>query len=61
MFALQHVDPGFSPANVLTARIGLPPTTYATREPVAAFYRQLRERLALYRACNPCRLGLRFR
>lgn len=44
--ALQHVDPGFSPANVLTARIGLPPTTYATREPVAAFYRQLRERLA---------------
>jgi putative ABC transport system permease protein len=42
---LQNVDPGFTPANVLTARLGLPPNAYPDRPRVANFYRQLQERL----------------
>lgn len=42
---LQSVDPGFSPTNVLTARIGLPATAYPKREQVTAFYNQLHEKL----------------
>src|SRR5262249_29063407 len=42
---LQSVDPGFTPTNVLTARIGLPATMYPKREQVTIFYNQLHERL----------------
>jgi putative ABC transport system permease protein len=42
---LQRVDPGFSPARVLTARLGLPQNAYPKREQVSAFYNQLHERL----------------
>ncbi|MGH9752640.1 MAG: FtsX-like permease family protein, partial [Blastocatellia bacterium] len=42
---LQSVDPGFNPASVLTARIGLPVTSYKNAEQAAMFYRQLHERL----------------
>lgn len=42
---LQSVDPGFSPVNILTARIGLPQTAYPKREQVSTFYNQLHERL----------------
>jgi len=42
---LQRVDPGFAPANVLTASIGLPLSMYPKREQVANFYDQLHERL----------------
>ncbi len=42
---LQRVDPGFSPAQVLTARIGLPQNAYPERRQVANFYARLRERL----------------
>jgi putative ABC transport system permease protein len=42
---LQHVDPGFAPANVLTANIGLPLSMYSKREQVTNFYDQLHERL----------------
>jgi putative ABC transport system permease protein len=42
---LQRVDPGFAPANVLTARIGLPLSMYPNREQVRTFYDQLHERL----------------
>jgi putative ABC transport system permease protein len=42
---LQSVDPGFTPANILTARIGLPPAAYSTGEQVSNFFNQLHERL----------------
>lgn len=42
---LQSVDPGFSPVNVLTARIGLPQSAYPKREQISLFYDQLHERL----------------
>ena len=42
---LQNVDPGFNPANVLTARFGLPQSAYPKREQVASFHQQLQERL----------------
>jgi len=42
---LQNVDPGFNPANVLTARFGLPPSAYPNRQQVANFHNQLQERL----------------
>ncbi len=42
---LQSVEPGFNPVRVLTARIGLPQTTYPKREQVTLFYDQLHERL----------------
>lgn len=42
---LQSIDPGFKPANILTARIGLPTSAYPERQQVASFYNQLHERL----------------
>jgi predicted permease len=42
---LQRVEPGFDPRNVLTARISLPGSRYATPEGREGFYRQLLERL----------------
>jgi putative ABC transport system permease protein len=42
---LQSVDPGFNPAGVLTARLGLPQNAYPNRQQVANFYNQLHERL----------------
>ncbi len=42
---LQHVDPGFASANVLTARFALPQTAYPDRQQVAVFHQQLQERL----------------
>jgi putative ABC transport system permease protein len=42
---LQSVDPGFTPAGVLTARISLPVASYASSEKAAVFFNQLHERL----------------
>lgn len=43
---LIDVDPGYDPANVLTARLPLPPAKYPTRETSAGFYDRLLERVA---------------
>jgi predicted permease len=45
LWALQHVDLGFAPEGVLTARLSLPETGYATPERVTSFYRQVLERV----------------
>ena len=45
LWALQRVDLGFVPEGVLTARLSLPETGYATPEEVAGFYRQVLERV----------------
>ncbi|HZS60378.1 MAG TPA: ABC transporter permease [Gemmatimonadaceae bacterium] len=37
---LQSVDPGFSPDNVLTARVNLPPSKYPDNASVRAFYKR---------------------
>ena len=42
---LQHVDPGFDPAPVLTARLGLPPEAYSSPQKIATFHHQLRDQL----------------
>jgi putative ABC transport system permease protein len=42
---LNHVDPGFNPANLLTVNINLPPGRYSEPEQIRLFYRQLFERL----------------
>jgi predicted permease len=44
----QHIleaDPGFNPRNLLSMRLSLPATRYATPESVMAFYQQVQERL----------------
>jgi predicted permease len=45
-YYLQRVDPGFNPANVLTAAIELPGARYSSWKKAAAYYRELTERLA---------------
>lgn len=45
LWALQHIDIGFAPANVLTARLSLPAATYGEPDQVNGFYRQLLERV----------------
>jgi len=42
---LMNVDPGFNPANVLTAQIALPPSRYPKFQQVDSFYKQLLERV----------------
>ncbi len=42
---LHNVDPGFQPANLLTAKIALPPARYDTDPKKAAFFRDLLPRL----------------
>jgi putative ABC transport system permease protein len=42
---LQHVDPGFNPARLMTAKIALPDAAYPQPEQRAAFLRDLLERL----------------
>jgi predicted permease len=44
---LQRVDPGFDPGGVLTMRISLPESGYATPESREAFFRALLERLGM--------------
>jgi putative ABC transport system permease protein len=43
--ALQRIDLGFDPANVLTMRVALPEATYPEREHVTAVYERLLERV----------------
>ena len=43
--ALRSVDPGFDADGVMTFRLSLPPSKYATPEATAQFYDQLMERL----------------
>ena len=45
LIALQKVDLGFDPRNLLTAHLQLPPATYTDSPSVIAFYRELRQRL----------------
>ncbi|HMJ62835.1 MAG TPA: FtsX-like permease family protein, partial [Bryobacteraceae bacterium] len=42
---LHNVDPGFQPANLLTAKIALPPARYGTDWKKIAFFRELLPRL----------------
>jgi putative ABC transport system permease protein len=42
---LLQVDPGFRPTGALTVQLGLPSSSYATIESVAAFHERLQERL----------------
>jgi predicted permease len=42
----RAVDPGFDPANVLTFRVGLPPTRYPTADGVTRFEQTLADRIA---------------
>ena len=42
LWSLQRIDLGFNPSGVLTMRISLPGTTYATPEQVVNFYSRLR-------------------
>jgi len=46
LIALQHVDPGFDPDNVLTMRIDLSPNKYNTPEKTSNFFQQLEARVA---------------
>ena len=46
LIALQHVDPGFNPNNVLTMRVDLPRTKYETPEKTANFFAELERRAA---------------
>jgi predicted permease len=46
LVGLQHVDPGFRPDGVLTARLGLPSARYSSAQDRAGFYRELEMRLA---------------
>ena len=46
LVALQNVDPGFDPNNVLTMRISLPMQKYDTPEKAANFFGQLQTRVA---------------
>jgi putative ABC transport system permease protein len=39
---LQHVDPGFNPSNVMTARILLPASRYASDEQIVRTFEQIR-------------------
>lgn len=43
--ALQHVDPGFVPANVLTFRVSLPTSDYPTAAEAADFHQRFLDRL----------------
>jgi putative ABC transport system permease protein len=45
LLALQSVDPGINPQNVLTFQISIPNTRYAQPQQVTAFYQRLEERL----------------
>jgi putative ABC transport system permease protein len=42
---LQQVDPGFRAENLLTLQVSLPASQYKDNQQVAAFYRQLNERI----------------
>jgi putative ABC transport system permease protein len=44
---LRGVDPGFQPANLLTMKIALPPTRYASAQKKAAFFSELVRRVAV--------------
>ena len=46
LIALQHVDPGFDPNNVLTMRLYLPPTRYDTPEKTANFLTEFQTRVS---------------
>jgi putative ABC transport system permease protein len=46
LVALQHVNPGFDPNNVLTVRVDLPRHKYDTPEKSTNFFQQLQTRIA---------------
>jgi putative ABC transport system permease protein len=46
LFAIQHVDLGFNPANILVARTPLPKGRYETAEQKRVFFRQVLQRLS---------------
>ena len=46
LVALQHVDPGFDPNNVLTLRVDLPQQKYDKPEKASNFFQQLETRVA---------------
>ena len=45
LFALEHVDLGFNPKNILSARLPLPSGRYETSEQKRVFFRQLLDRV----------------
>lgn len=42
---LERVDPGFTPDNVLSLQLSLPPQSYANRDRITVFFERVRERL----------------
>jgi putative ABC transport system permease protein len=46
LIELNHIDLGFNPANVLTAQLQVPATSYPQMPDVVRFYRQVTERVA---------------
>jgi len=46
LFALTHVDLGFNPTNILSARVALPPGRYDTAQQKRLFFQQVLERIA---------------
>src|SRR5262249_5229275 len=46
LWQLQQVSPGFNPDNLLTVRLALPRSRYPEGPQVAAFYKQLQERVS---------------
>jgi len=46
LFALQDVDLGFNPTNVMTARVALPPGRYDTADQKRSFFQQVLARVA---------------
>ncbi len=45
LWSLQRIDLGFNPSGVLTMRVALPATTYATPDQVVGFYARLVEQI----------------
>ena len=46
LVAVLHVDPGFRPDHLLTMKFSMPPSRYANNEQIAAFCRQVLEKVS---------------
>lgn len=57
--ALQRIEPGFDASNILTLRVALPETRYATDASVATFYNGVMERLRDARGVTAAGAALR--
>ncbi|HYV07671.1 MAG TPA: ABC transporter permease [Blastocatellia bacterium] len=53
-YSLQQVNPGFSPENVLTMQVTLPPSKYTEDTQIAAFYEQALNRIKSLPGVQAC-------